>query len=238
MPPDIPTSSARFPLGTGALNLDEIVRASIAIADEGGLDALSMRRVAERLGRGVMSLYRHVEDKERLVALASDAVFAEEPFPRHPSSAWKVRLRESAWRQWRCYLRHPWIASVVSIGRPRLGPNGIREMEWAFGGMRDLGVSSAEKLQLYLVVTAFVHGAAGQMASEATDVRRSGQGTKAWWEAQADVLRDLFASGEFPLVSRLRAGAEPSPASWFEFGLECLLDGLELELARRTGPGG
>lgn len=214
----------------GGLNLGAIVEAAIAIADEEGLQALSMRRVADRLGHGVMSLYRHVEDKERLVGLISDVVFGEEAFPEMPHPGWRERMRESALRQWRCYGQHPWIASVVSLSRPRLGLNGMREMEWALAGMNELSVPDAEKVRMYLVVTAFVHGAASQLAEEQRDQERSGLETKAWWSEQGAALSELFASGQFPVLARLRPGVEPSPDAWFEFGLECLLDGLAMKV--------
>lgn len=210
----------------GGLQLARIIEAAVAIADEEGLSALSMRRVADRLGHGVMSLYRHVDDKERLIDLASDIVFAEETFPSAAPDGWRNRLRESAMRQWRCYGRHPWIAATVSLSRPRLGPNGMREMEWALAGMPGLPVPDHEKARAYLVVTAYVHGAAGQMASERRDANQSGRETADWWGDRSEELRALFATGEFPVLARLRPGIEPSPGAWFEFGLESLLEGL------------
>lgn len=212
------------------LNLEDIVRAAVAIADEDGLAAVSMRHVADRLGRPVMSLYRHVEHKDRLLALATDAVFAEEPFPGSVPAAWRPRLHESACRQWRCYLRHPWIASVISLVRPSLGPSGISEMEWAFEGLRALPVPDVEKVRMYLVVAAYVHGAAGQFTTEARDRRQSGLAPQQWWGEQAGLLSEIFATGRYPNVSRLRGGMKPAPEDWFEFGLESLLDGLALKL--------
>lgn len=216
------------------LNLDEIVTAAIAIADEDGLGAVSMRRVADRLGRPVMSLYRHVEDKDRLLAFATDAVFAEEAFPGDVPAAWRPRLLESTRRQWRCYLRHPWLASVISLVRPSLGPNGMSEMEWAFEGLRDLHISDPEKVQMYLVLAAYVHGAAGQFATEDRDRRQSGLAPQQWWGEQAALLGEIFASGRYPNISRLRGGLKPTPEDWFEFGLESLLNGLALRLPPKT----
>ncbi|MGE3075036.1 MAG: TetR/AcrR family transcriptional regulator [Dehalococcoidia bacterium] len=234
MPSQVPQATVIPPDRKPRLGLEEIVRAAVAIADEEGLAGVSMRRVADRLGRAVMSLYRHLKDKEELVALAADLVFADETFPAGAAPDWRTRVRESAFRQWRCYQRHPWIAEVVSLSRPGLGPNGIREMEWAFQGLQDLSISNAEKVRLYLVVVAFVHGVAGQMARETAEHRRSGQGADEWWKAQDNALRAVFASGDFPLVSRLAPGSGPSPESLFEFGLECLLDGLDRQVTRGT----
>ncbi len=216
------------------LRLDDIVNAAIATADADGLDSLSMRRVADRLGHGVMSLYRHVEDKDHLVRLAIDAVFAEEPFPDPPPADWRGRMHESAHRQWHCYLRHPWIASVVSLARPALGANGMREMEWTFEGMQDLDITNSDRLRLYLVVTAYVHGAASQAAAESIEQRRTGLSVHEWWAAQAATLAPIFATGRYPLIAQLGPGANPSPAAWFEFGLERLLDGIEIQLESRS----
>lgn len=223
-------TSAAGPAGRRGLNLDAIVNAAIAIADEDGLGAVSMRRVADRLGRPVMSLYRHVQDKDRLLALATDAVFAEEAFEDLPADDWRARLHESARRQWRCYLRHPWIASAISLVRPSLGPNGISEMEWAFEGFRDVRIPDVDKVRMYLVIAAYVHGAAGQFATEARDRRQSGLAPQQWWGEQAGLLSEIFATGRYPNVSRLRGGTKPSPEDWFEFGLDCLLDGLALRV--------
>jgi AcrR family transcriptional regulator len=215
--------------------LADIVAAAISIADEEGIDALSMRHVAARLACGVMSLYRHVKDREELIALALDAVFGEEPFPDPAPDDWRGRMSESARRQWRAYLRHPWIAPLISLHRPRLGPNGMREMEWAFGGLQHLAVPNVTRLQLYMAVTAFAHGAAGQAAAEKRLQLSSGRDSRAWWEAQAALLRELFSTGRYPLIARLGPGDEVAPDTWFEFGLTCLLDGFEQKL--RTGAG-
>ncbi len=212
------------------LHLDHIVRTAIAMADEDGLESMSMRRVAERLGYGVMSLYRHVKDKEQLIGLAIDEVFGEEVFPDPAPADWRGRMHESAYRQWRSYVRHPWIASMISLIRPNLGANGMREMEWAFEGMQGLQISNGERLRLYLVVSAFVHGAGAQAVVESAEERRTGVVAKEWWSAQSATLRDLFATGRYPLISRLGADAEPSPGAWFEFGLNCLLEGLRLNI--------
>jgi len=190
-----------------------------------------MRRVADRLGSGVMSLYRHVKDKEQLIALAIDAVFAEEPFPDPAPAEWAARLRESARRQWRCYHRHPWIASVVSLARPRFGPNGMREMEWAFEGMQRLPIDDSGRLRFYLVVTAFVHGAAGQASAEGVEERRSGLPAGEWWKSQSGQLAGILSTGRYPLISRLGSATRAEPDEVFEWGLETLLEGLRSTLA-------
>ena len=140
-------------------------------------------------------------DLSRLVALVSDAVFAEEAFPGGGTADWKERLRESALRQWRCYGRHPWIASTVSLSRPRLGVNGMREMEWALAGMAGLPLPDAEKVRMYLVVTAYVHGAASQLAEERRDEEGHHRDQHRAREEDAGLAHD----GGLPALPALRA---------------------------------
>lgn len=215
------------------LSLAQIVSATVAIADGEGIEGVSMRRVADILDHGVMSLYRHVVDKEALIAHAADEVFGEEPFPEPAPEGWHARIMESAHRQWRCYRRHPWIASVVSLARPLPSPNGMREMEWALEGLRELGASSADKARLYLAVAAFVHGAASQAAREVRERDSSGLTAAEWWNSQAAGFRALAASGEYPLIGRMKGPQPGEVDGWFEMGLECLLDGFELRLTKR-----
>ena len=193
-----------------------------------------MRRVADRLQCPVMSLYRHLDGKNQLISLAVDAVFGEEPFPDEPPASWRLRLAESAHRQWRCYHRHPWIASVVSLARPALSPAGMREMEWAFEGLEELAMPSGDRLKVYLLVAAFVHGAAGLLAADTQAEAKSGLTGTEWWAANAPAFRQIFATGEYVHIAGL-AGAKPlAQGEWFEFGLECILDGLQTRFAPVT----
>ena len=83
------------------------VRAAIEIADNEGVEALSMRKVAARLGAGTMSLYRYVANKDDLLDLMVDAVIGEEPLPEEPSGDWRTELAEQARRARRSAQRHP-----------------------------------------------------------------------------------------------------------------------------------
>ncbi|MGY2062468.1 TetR/AcrR family transcriptional regulator, partial [Nocardia gipuzkoensis] len=87
-----------------------IVDTAIALADEAGLDALSMRRIAERMGVGAMSLYRHVPNKDSLLAEMTDEVARRNPYPE-PESAWtwRDRVRIAGEIDWRLYQEHPWV---------------------------------------------------------------------------------------------------------------------------------
>ena len=110
--------------GTG-LDRTAIVRAAIAIADADGMDAVTMRRVAERLNTGPMSLYRYVPDKDALVSMMVDEVIGEpgargsEELPAH----WRDALRQVAESIWDVCQTHPWYPEAIMV-RPPLTPNG------------------------------------------------------------------------------------------------------------------
>ncbi|MGR7003217.1 TetR/AcrR family transcriptional regulator [Yinghuangia aomiensis] len=102
----------------------------MALLDEQGIDGLTMRRLAERLGSGVTTLYWHVDTKDDVVDLALDAVFAETPVPAgDPDPAcWRDDI-STLLHDWRAaMLRHPWSAALLQ--RPTLGPNLLARMEF------------------------------------------------------------------------------------------------------------
>ena len=103
------------------LSVDRVVAAAVAVADAEGLAAVSMRRVAQRLEVGTMTLYTYVPGKAELVALMQDAVYAEVVAPVQGAD-WRARLWRVAWNNWELYHRHPWLLEAVT-GRPLLGPN-------------------------------------------------------------------------------------------------------------------
>ncbi|MEP7024008.1 MAG: TetR/AcrR family transcriptional regulator [Actinomycetota bacterium] len=108
------------------------MREAVAIADADGLDAVTMRRVAQRLGTGAMSLYRHVPDKDSLVSLMIDTVLgdllAEQPMPA--DLGWRAGLRLLAEETWQFCRRHRWYPEAT-IAQPPLTPNGTAGLEAA-----------------------------------------------------------------------------------------------------------
>ncbi|MEV4187163.1 TetR/AcrR family transcriptional regulator, partial [Streptosporangium canum] len=115
------------------LSLERIVRAAIELADAEGLAAVSMRRVAERLGFTTMSLYRHVPGKAELVDLMRDEVMGGEPdagADRRPG--WRAELEAWARDGLALYRRHPWLAEPSGTRRVP-GPNAVAGFERALG---------------------------------------------------------------------------------------------------------
>ena len=110
------------------LSRDLIVATSLRILDAEGLDALSMRRVAQELGTGPASLYAHVENKEELLDLIYDEVMAEIRVPEPEPERWLEQLREMALDAFRVLRAHADIAKIGLANIPT-GPNGLRVAE-------------------------------------------------------------------------------------------------------------
>src|SRR5262245_2554362 len=99
------------------LDPEQIVRAALRLLDEVGLDELTMRRLAERLGVKAASLYRHVRDKDELLVLLGDEISGEIPLVR-PSGTWRQQLIKMAWNVRRGLLAHRDAARLLAITAP------------------------------------------------------------------------------------------------------------------------
>jgi AcrR family transcriptional regulator len=215
------------------LTRDRIVHAALELADTEGLAALSMRRVAAGLGVPTMSLYRHVQGKDDLVLQMVDAVFARAPLPDHPPAGWRAQLELVARRQWQLYRRHPWLAPFVSMTRPQLVPSGMAYTEWVLRALDGHGLDAATTLHAALTVIGFVRGLAVNLEPEAHAEQDTGLTNDEWMQAQDRELHAIFASGRFPMLSRLASGPDidANLDTLFEFGLSQLLDGLAVRVS-------
>ena len=124
---------------TTTLSRDRIVAEAVALVDATGLDGLSMRRLAQRLGVDPMSLYNHVGDKEDLLDAMADAVVAEVDIPAR-TGPWAADLRETILAARAAMLRHPWAAQVLE-GRRQPGPATMRYMDTVMDVLRSGGLS-------------------------------------------------------------------------------------------------
>ncbi len=218
------------------LTRDRIVHTAIGMADAEGLAALSMRRVAAELGVATMSLYRHVQGKDDLVLRMVDVVFARATLPERPPPGWRAQLELVARRQWATYRRHRWLAAYVSMTRPQLVPSGMAHTEWVLRALDGLDLNPETMLQVALTVIGYVRGLAVNLEPEAQAEQDTGLTNTQWMEAQDRQLREILASGRFPMLSRLAAGPDVDADldTLFEFGLAQLLDGLAVRLNRAT----
>jgi AcrR family transcriptional regulator len=210
--------------------VDDIVTAAIALADDAGLDAFSMRHVAERLGIGVMTLYTYVPDRAALLGLARDAVAGEQVLPELTGGP-RDRLARVARELWDEYGRHPWLVEL-QIGRPWLGPHESARYEWALSAVEGIGLTDLEMDKVTTAVGSFVAGAAFHRLSTERSRASSTMTDLEWWELNGPALEEVIDGSEFPIAGRVGLAAGESyglgdPDASFEFGLGLLLDGIE-----------
>ncbi|MFC7450894.1 TetR/AcrR family transcriptional regulator [Rhodococcus daqingensis] len=232
--------------GRKGLTVEAIVAAGIGLADAEGLDAVSMRRVAERLGAGAMSLYTHVPGKADLVDLMHDSVlgglYVDLGEPTGAPGGWRGGLEFIAARNWDLYQRHPWMLQLVGV-RPVLGPNTIRKYEAELRPLDGIGLSDIEMDSVLTLVLTHVVGTARLLASVAATAEESGLTDAQWWDLVSPTLEQLMDPADYPIAGRVgeAAGLEfqstGDPVHTLRFGLERILDGVADLIRERSRSG-
>jgi AcrR family transcriptional regulator len=213
------------------LRRGQIVRAAIAIADRDGLDALTMRRVAEHLGAGTMSLYWHVRNKDELIELMRDEVAGEQTL-KEASGDWRSDLATFARDVRQTFLRHPWLASLLG-GRPPLGPNSLRQDELSMAVVSGLEVDEQTRTAIPSAVYYFVVGYALREVAEREVQRHTGVTEEEWRASVAPYIERVLATGEYPNLQRvITGGGDLDSEAAFEFILGFILDGIAARLRR------
>jgi len=222
------------------LDLDEIVRAAIELADAHGLDGLSMRKVADALGVGTMSLYTYVPGKPELLDLMLDA--AIEPPRPHDDVPWRARLERVAQENWDRYHRHPWLLDVMPL-RPVLGPNTFARYEHELQAIEGIGLTDLEMDSSLTLLNAHTESAARHALEAARAEQRTGITDEQWWHARAPVLERVVDPTRYPVAMRVGTAAGEAhngayaPEHAFAFGLQRVLDGIETLIQRRGSAG-
>ena len=222
------------------LTREEIVATAIAIADSEGVDAVSMRRIARELNAGVMSLYWYVASKEELHDLMLEAFEAEIAVPE-PSGDWRADLRAFARSTRAVMMRHQWATDFKGF-RPPSGPNDAQNAERMFAVLDVLGVNTMTVVNITMAVGTYLMGAVIREIREIQFQRETEQAMAGMTEEEINAVRGEFTrrfveSGQYPHIARF-AEDDVDPDSpqtrdeRFEFGLECLLDGIAARLDR------
>jgi AcrR family transcriptional regulator len=202
------------------LDRDRIVAAAVAVADESGAAAVTMKAVATRLGCTPMALYRYVRNKDGLVDLMLDAAAAEVPLT---PDAWRPALRTLALDSRAMIKRHPWFAELVHT-RPPAGPHQMRRLEFMLATLTEHGATLPEAMTQSAMLDRHVFGAGMQEAMESRVETP---------EAVYAAMREMHARavGRFPkLAAWLSTPSGPSPDDQFELVLGFLLDGIATQL--------
>jgi AcrR family transcriptional regulator len=206
----------------------------LLLRPEGEPAYTGVQRIATEVGAAPMSLYRHVNGKDELLASMMDSVFGEDPLPARPPEGWRAQLELSSRMEWQGFRRHPWLAAALSITRPQLIPSAMRHTEWALRALDGLGLTIQEMLYIHTTLFSHVRGLAFNLEGEAQAEQDSGLTSDEWMQTQEHGFRAIAVTGGFPLLNRLvNSEIEMDLDQLFEFGLARLLDGLERHLADR-----
>jgi AcrR family transcriptional regulator len=226
-----------------AAKRQQIIDAAVRLADADGLEAVSMRRLAELVGVGTMSIYTYVSDKDELLDLMRDQVAAEMLVPEPLPSDWREALWAIAIRSRDAIEAHPWSFDAEAR-RPRRRINTMRHIEQSLSVVRMLGVEGRTGATVLMAVDDYVIGhCIRKRARErlVAAIHGGGNGDVARVRSAHEVDAEVAAAieaGELPLLKQLlkRRGRKGPlgvpPKTEFEDGLEWLLDGIEA-MARR-----
>lgn len=220
------------------LSHERIVEAAIEIADAEGLGAVTMSKVATKLGFTTMALYRYVTSKDDLLQLMLDAVAGEmltgtdrelnDGRSKIVQPAWRDDLRRFAAQMRGAYLDHPWIGDVQPSSAQLLSPNNLAIADLAMRSMRELSVSDRDKTGVLMLITNYVRASSLlEHDITATDLQQA--------SIASELIKELVTAERFPdLAPMVRSGVylpgSPDQDEYdvdeFSFGLEILLDGL------------
>lgn len=207
-----------------------IASAAVELADEEGFDAVSMRRVAERLGVGTMTLYHYVANKDELVTLMLDRAMEEILIPPADlPDAWRPAMAVIARSSLAALRRHRWMIDRLGDGRP--GPNSLRHFEQSLQAMSAVEIARETKFEAIVLIDEYVFGFAIREAQEADEHERG------WPPGVREFLQRELDGGSYPLI-RDFFGADADSAQElvkavffdegrFDRGLDRLLDGIE-----------
>jgi AcrR family transcriptional regulator len=219
-------------------NREQITAAVLKIADNDGFEAVTMKRIAEELDCGTMTLYYYVRTKADIVALMHDAILAEVLLPELPAD-WREAVSAIARRTWDVLLAHPW--SVASLNGAQFGPNAMRHMEQSLAALDRFDLDPHEKLAFWGIVDDYVFGSALH-AVEAFARAAAAEGNPALLADAMTFGRQQLATGQFPRLAALYRSQSAlkqhirdeksaqrmatALSTEFERGLKAILDGL------------
>lgn len=228
--------TAERPSPGDRLSVGRIVQQAVDLADASGLERVTMRALAQELSVGTMSLYTHVPGKPELHALMLDQVMGEDLRPVPESAGWREALIEIAHNDRDRYLRHPWLLQLTAT-RPPSGPNVTAKYDRDLSALDRTGLSAAEITATMITLDVFVQGAV-QSEVDADAARAAGFDDGDWWQAHRPYWSRVVDPDHFPAIHRQfesagRADPDTDHRFNFDFGLDRLLDGIEVLLERR-----
>jgi AcrR family transcriptional regulator len=216
-----PSAEHRTPLSR-----ERVLAAAVRLADESGIEALTMRELGLRLGVEAMSLYNHVAGKDDILDGMVDLVVGEIVLPPE-ETGWKEAMRARAVSARSAFSRHPWASSLID-SRESSGPARLRYFDWVLGVLRRAGFSLDMAARAFSVLDSYIYGFGRQRLNAAA-------GGEERPEELAEAFLRAIPPDEYPYLREMvvehamKAGYDEGAD--FDFGLSLILDGLERLLA-------
>jgi len=223
------------------LSIERIVQSGVELADGDGLAAVSMKRVAERLGFTTMSLYRYVTSKDDLLLLMHDTVWQPPDGLDVPLDGWRPGLTRWTREQHLVMRRHPWLDDVRLIERAGT-PSQIAWIELGLQVLTGLPLGEQQKLAILLLLSGYA-ALQTRLAGVAADAAQQGDfAPDEATEAFGALLQTFVSPERYPALARAVAGGAFAPVgrdtyASFDFGLDLMLDGID-SLIERNGATG
>ena len=206
------------------LTQERVLRTALALADDAGVESLSMRKLAKALGVEAMSLYNHIAGKDALLNGIVDLVFGEIE-PPSPQDEWRTAMRKRALSTRAALRRHPWAVGLMEGGSTP-GLANARLHEAVLACLRGAGFSLAETVHAYNVQDSYIYGFALQERALPDSFEDPEVSARVAERQLAQIPPD-----EFPYIREMVgdhiAKVGFHYAAEFEFGLALILDGLE-----------
>jgi AcrR family transcriptional regulator len=210
------------------LSRERVLRAALALADQGGVESLTMRKLAKQLGVEAMSLYNHVANKDDILDGIVEIVFSEIELPQGGAD-WKTAMRQRATSTRDALSRHRWAVGLME-SRMTPGPANVRLHDAVLGCLRQAGFSVEMAVHAYSVQDSYIYGFALQEKGFALQK----DSLPAEEESLSKtLLRQLPANpiNQYPYIAEIVGGYITKPgyefADEFQFGLDLILDALE-----------
>lgn len=208
-----------MPASSTKLSVDAIVDAGLELIDADGVGALTMRRIAERLGTSPMSLYRHVATKDELVARIADRYFAETELPDTADLPWQEAIVEATAAAFGAFVEHPHLREIAAMQHADAVAM-FRMTEVILGALRGAGLDDREAVEALDTITSYAAGFTQRMG------RTVGPTQDERLRRIHDLPRDEFGN----VVELSGALVTIDFERRFEDGLRLIIDGIESRL--------
>ena len=205
-----------------SLSRERVLRAAVLLADEDGIESLTMRKLGQRLGVEAMSLYNHVANKDDLLDGVVDLVVSEIDVPGDTTD-WRAAMRGRAVSAQAVFARHPWAGALVD-SRQSSGPARLRYFDWVIGTLRRAGFTLELAVRAFSLLDSYVYGFGRQQLNVSAD-------SDSTPEEMAEAFLRAIPADAYPYLREMvvehAMKARYDESADFAFGLDLILDGLE-----------